>query len=84
MAIIKLTHIHSGFEEDKPNASVEFGLMSFWAKKPIYHDTSGCRFFSATKVVDWKEVDGSIFNGRFVKETPEEILKLIKEAENGK
>ena len=81
MAIIKLTHIHTGFEEDNPNVSVEFRLMNFWDKQPIYHDTSSCTFFSATKVVDWKEVDGSIFNGRFVKETPEEILALIKEAE---
>ena len=43
MAIIKLTHIHSEFEEDKPNDSVEFRLMSFWAKN---------QFITTLQVVD--------------------------------
>lgn len=88
MAIIKLTHTHKTYREKKQKW-YEFGypdieFQQHWDTLPTYHDTAKCVFFAASAVVEGEEVSGSVFNGDFVKETPEEILRMIKEAENGK
>lgn len=89
MPIIKLTHTNTTYTEKNKKIWVlsifdDFEYTQHWDKLPTYHDTAKCVFFSATAVVEGKEVDGSVFNGDFVKETPEEILRMIKEAENEK
>lgn len=73
MPIISLTVGYKHFDEK----------VSFFCRKE-YFDTSGCHFEWSRCTYENKEINCSIFNGKIVKETPEEILRLIKEAENEK
>lgn len=85
MPIIKLTHIHTTYKKDTfLGLSYDFKFTNHWNKKPTYHDITGCKFWAESEEVEGELVNGAMFNGSFVKETPEEILRLIKEAENGK
>lgn len=77
MPIIKLTKAHWNDEE---TGEVDFDIL------PDYFDTTGCHFRLRIKkqYKTKKDIRCSDFNGFIVKETPEEIMRLIKEAENGK
>lgn len=82
MAIIKLTHIKTTFTEKETFFGLSYDFDYHWDKKPKYHDTTGCKFWAESAEVEGELVNGAMFNGSFVRETPEEILRLIKEAEN--
>ena len=89
MTIIKLTHCHRELREIKgsfswwrPVSEISFDYVNKWDKHPTFHTVNNCSFTAATNNIDGQEVKGSIFNGDFVKETPEEILKLIQGANN--
>ena len=89
MTIIKLTHCHRELREIKgsfswwrPVSEISFDYVNKWDKHPTFHTVNNCSFTAATNNIDGQEVKGSIFNGYFVKETPEEILKLIQGANN--
>ena len=88
MAIIKRTRTNKTYREKKQKwyevGYPDIEYQQHWDTLPTYHDTAKCVFFSAISEVEGKKVSGSVFNGDFVKETPEQILRLIKEAENDK
>lgn len=78
MAIIKLTEAYCVGELERDLKKT----VSFFCEKS-YFDTTGAYFRETfIKNTEGKTVRCSIFNDKYVKETPEEILALIKEAEN--
>lgn len=80
MAIIKLTEASCVGEIERDLKRT----VSFFYKKS-YFDTTGAHFRETfVKTTSGDTLRCSIFNRICVKETPEEILALIKEAENGK
>lgn len=75
MAIIKLTEACYVREKGLKR------ILGFYNKKSFF-ETTGAYFREAyAEDINGKRIRCAIFNNRYVKETPEEILELIKEAE---
>ena len=78
MAIIKLTEACYIREKGLKR------ILGFYNKKSFF-ETTGAYFREAyAEDINGKRMKCAIFNNKYVRETPEEILSLIKEAENGK
>ena len=75
MSIIKLTPLNFLARKCRD--------ISCWENEKTFFDTSGCSFSETEISYYGKRYRCSVFNGVIVKETPEEIIEKIKEAENG-
>lgn len=78
MAIIKLTEAYCVGKLEKDLKRT----VSFFLKKSFFETTGACFREVFVKTTSGKTLRCSIFNNKYVKETPEEILEKIKEAEN--